>query len=224
VNKRLTATDQDFAYLDSPVKGHIYQTTLKTINKLSQGQTYDFFNQWHHFSKAVLDLLAICAWRADSDKEKVNIIKNLYSELGLDVPGGKTHPQLLEELIIEATGKAPETKKVSATTENFVNQITKEASSRSSSFSIGLLLGLEQVAYDILEVIKEVLVKSDQPQLVKHPYITIHEEIEAQHIDCTEENLANATDRLEAKVGYDFVIEEWREFWGVIYQTLKEEA
>ena len=148
-----------------------------------------------------------------SEYEKTNIIINLHSELGLDVKEGKSHPKL-SDLIVKATGKLPDEKVVSDTTKLFVGILLNTTMVNSSSFSQAFLLGLEQVAYDILNVLKEILKKSGNPNLMEHSYIVIHEQIEAMHIDNTEDNLAHVSNYEEAVSGYKFVMSPMDYFLG----------
>lgn len=213
-----------FSYSESPVTGKDYEASLGKMTRIDGDQAYSFFIQWHYFSKSVLNLLAVCAWKAETTEEKSNIVMNLHSELGLDIPNGRSHPDLLADLIVRATGKHPEAVEASSETKEFVNQILKQTAAESSSFSTGLLLGLEQVAFDILKVLQEVLTKSGNPELIKHPYITIHNEIEAQHIDCTEKNLSVVRDIEQAKRGYDFSMKQWEYFWASSYKLIQGQS
>lgn len=90
-----------------------------------------------------------------------------------------------------------------------------------STFNSVVLLGLEHVAYDILSVLKEILIKSGYPQLVGHRYITLHEEIEAMHIKSIEENIFQyPNNQAEVSVGFQYVMNQWQGFWSCAYSTL----
>ena len=89
------------------------------------------------------------------------------------------------------------------------------------AFNSGVLLGLEYVAYDILGVLKKILIKAGCPHLVNHPYITVHEAIEAMHIESTEENADLYQDeQASVTAGFEHTMKLWAGFWASAYGML----
>lgn len=211
-------------YKTCPVKSLGYERTLAKAGSISPVAARRFLSQWHAFSAAMPELLSVCAVRAGSDAERSNIVANLYSELGLD-GDGVPHPELLKSMIEEATGAAPNPEDVTATTRRFVERLRAALFTGEPAFNAGVLLALEGVAYNILDVLKEILVKAGRPDVVRHPYITIHEAIEAHHIEHTEGNLELHMDRQDAvNAGYDLMMVAWSEFWADAYGLLVAKA
>lgn len=204
----------------SPVRGVFYESTLKKARSLDRSQVQAFLSQWYAFSSFIPELLSLYAAKAENELERTNIVENLYSELGLD-NGRVSHPQMLFDLIQQATGLPPDRCHSSQATGEFIENLRSSVNTQSPAYNAGLFRGLEHVAYDILDVLKEILVKSGNPHLVGHPYITIHEKIEAQHIDKTEENIAmHGRRREEVDAGFNYVMNQWETFWKSAYLQL----
>ncbi len=204
----------------SPVRGAYYDSTLKKAKSLAPNQVQIFLSQWYAFSSFIPELLSMYAAKAENELERANIVENLYSELGLD-NGRVSHPQMLYDLIKQSTGLPPDRYHSSQATSEFIESLRSSVNNQSPAYNAGLFRGLEHVAYDILDVLKEILVKSGNPHLVEHPYITIHEKIEAQHIDKTEENIAmHGRNREEVDAGFNFVMDQWENFWKSAYLQL----
>lgn len=205
---------------ESPVKGDGYKKTLGKARTLSKMQAAAFFAQWYAFSSSIPEILSIAAMKASSDEERANILLNLFSEMGFD-SDGKSHPELLKDLIDEATGISPSPDLVSNETRYFLTQVKAVMKSGTSAFNAGVMRSLESVAYEILEVLKEILSKCGSEGLVEHPYITIHELIEASHIESTERNMnLHFEDDEELRAG-EFAMEvNWKYFWDNAYSNL----
>lgn len=204
----------------SPVRGRAYNSTLGVLATISPDRARLFMAQWYAFSASIPAFLSLCAWRAGSELERRNIIINLHSELGLDGNEG-THPELLADLIVQATGEGPSLGDITDGTRAFILAMSDSVMRGSPAFNSGVLLGLEHVAYDILSVLKEILTKAGCPHLVGHRYITLHEEIEAMHIESTEENVSQyPDDQAAVSAGFEYVMSLWEGFWTSAYSTL----
>ena len=209
---------ESLVWSHSPVKKKYYADIFQCKDKLSNHQVQFFAVQWYAFSSSITKLLALCAWKAETEEERANVVKNLYSELGLDVSNGKTHSELLKDLIENASNGELDTGQISPTTSTFISTINSAVLNRPPAFVAGFLLGLEHVAYDILEVLKGLLDKSGNGHLKEHPYIKIHEEVEAMHIDSTENTIDLYDDRRsEVEEGFVFIMKEWEQFWADAY-------
>lgn len=203
-----------------PVKSPEYHLTLARANQINPGSARVFLSQWYAFSASIPELLCACAMKAVSEAERANIVTNLYSELGLD-SDGVSHPELLKDLIHQATGGLPDGEIVTQSTRAFLDRLRTAVLNGDPAFNAGALRALEAVAYSILDVLKEILVKSGNRALVGHAYITIHEEIEAVHIDNTEENISFHQGKEElVSHGYSVMMNEWRAFWSSAYDSL----
>jgi hypothetical protein len=199
-------------YSPSPVKGLSYFKCLAAKSIVSEKSAIAFFMQWHAFSEFMPDLLSELIINSETEMERINLVKNLYSELGIDV-GTESHPKMLKSLITEAYGYF-NTSLVRVETEEFIDKIEMQVRKGNSAYNAGLVLALEEVAYEILSVIKEVLSKSSQAVFLKHPYITIHEEVESEHIAHTQEIINLYSNRgSEAEAGYQEMMRWWQVFW-----------
>lgn len=203
-----------------PVKSHLYEAILKPMATIGCQETHRFLSQWYAFSAVMPELLSICAMKAASESERANIIANLYSELGLD--GDRTsHPEMLKDLIVSATGTAPSSVDIADETRSFIEGLRTALLMGNAAANAGILQALEAVAYNILDVLKEILVKSGNAALTTHPYIVIHEEIEARHIENTAENAkGHGAARASTDAGYAQMMRAWDSFWGAAYRTL----
>lgn len=203
-----------------PVKSTHYQRTLRAASSVNRNNVAAFMTQWYAFSATVPEILCVAAEKAATESERKNIVANLYSELGLDADG-RSHPELLRDLIEKAAGCSPGPELVSVETRAFLSELKGLMHGGSSALNAGVMLALEAVAYNILEVLKEILVKSGNGDLASHPYITIHEEVEAKHIDNTQENIelhrANLSD---VNLGYGEMNKLWASFWQGAYAQL----
>lgn len=203
-----------------PVKGLLYKSTLGSALSIDRPNVASFMTQWYAFSASVPEILCIAAEKASCEAERKNIVANLYSELGLDTDG-PSHPALLSDLIEKATGFAPSPDLVSKETRAFLADLKDMMRNGSAALNAGVMLALEAVAYNILGVLNEILTKSDNRALTNHPYITIHEEVEATHIDNTEENIelhrANIADVIR---GYSEMNRMWHSFWDAAFLAL----
>lgn len=203
-----------------PVKSEVYLATLKPMKTLGPAETHRFLSQWYAFSAVMPELLSICAMKATSESERANIIENLHSELGLDGVG-ISHPDLLRDLIFKATGAEPNGAVVSEETRTFIEGLRMALLMGSAAVNAGILQALEAVAYNILDVLKEIVSKSGNAALTAHPYIVIHEEIEAMHIENTDENVKlHGAARASAEAGYMQMMRAWESFWASAYHDL----
>lgn len=203
-----------------PVKGSMYRQTLAIATDIKKPAVARFLSQWYAFSSSVPELLCIAAMKASCEEERSNIVANLYSELGLD-SDGTSHPELLKDLIEQATGEVPSGGLISQDTRLFLEHLRRLMLEGSSAYNAGVMLALEAVAYSILSVLREILEKSGNAALTLHPYIVIHEEVEAGHIDNTEENIALYKDQMvEINQGYADMTCRWLNFWNSAYETL----
>lgn len=203
-----------------PIKGRAYEATLDALATIERSNVATFLTQWFAFSTSVPVILCIAAEKASCELERKNIVTNLHSELGLDTDG-PSHPALLSDLIEKATGTVPSPDFVSNGTHVFLKDLKNMMRDGSPAFNAGVMLALEAVAYDILSILKEILVKSGNNALVQHPYITIHEEVEADHIDNTEENIALHKDNvIDVNKGFTEMNALWRTFWSDAFLLL----
>lgn len=203
-----------------PVKNEVYDTTLKPMKTLGRTETHRFLSQWYAFSAVMPELLSICAMKATSEPERANIITNLHSELGLD-SDGTSHPELLKDLISKVTGTEPSGIDISDETRSFIEGLRMALLMGSAAVNAGILQALEAVAYNILDVLKEIVTKSGNAGLTAHPYIVIHEEIEAMHIENTSENVKlHGSARAASEAGYAQMMRAWEVFWGAAYRDL----
>lgn len=203
-----------------PVKSEEYARMLKPRTWITQAKAYRFLSQWYAFSAVMPELLSICALKATTEGERANIITNLYSELGLD-RDGCSHPELLKELILSATGTVPSSVDITDATRRFIESLRTALLMGTAASNAGILQALEAVAYNILDVLKEILAKSGNAHLCSHPYVKIHEEVEAQHIAKTTENvLQHGANRASIEAGYAQMMLAWQEFWNAAYCDL----
>jgi hypothetical protein len=204
----------------SPVKNEIYESTLKSMKALGRAETHRFLSQWFAFSAVMPELLSICAIKATTESERANIITNLHSELGLD-GDGISHPQLLKDLILKVTGVEPSGADITGETRAFIEGLRTALLMGSAAANAGILQALEAVAYDILDVLKEIVTKSGNADLAAHPYIVIHEELEAMHIENTDENVKmHGAARVASEAGYAQMMRAWEAFWAAAYRDL----
>lgn len=203
-----------------PVKSKRYEDTLHAASAVTRANAGSFMIQWYAFSATVPQILCVAAEKAASETERKNIVANLYSELGLDADG-TSHPELLKDLIKKATGLTPTPELVSPKTRAFLSELQRLMREGGSALNAGVMLALEAVAYNILEVLKEILTKSGNHGLVTHPYITIHEEVEAMHIDNTQENIElHRCNLADVNRGYAEMNKLWALFWDGTYTSL----
>lgn len=203
-----------------PVKGSIYNQTLAVAKKLDKPSVAKFMTQWYAFSSTVPEILCIAALKASCEAERSNIVANLYSELGLDADG-TSHPELLKDLIEQATGQTPSRDLVTFETQDFLARLKKMMLAGSSPYNAGVMLALEAVAFNILAVLKEILEKGGSQSLTAHPYITIHEEVEASHIENTEQNIDLYKAQIgEINRGYADMLIKWQLFWNDAFTAL----
>lgn len=205
----------------SPVKGIPYLRSLASRNILTEDAAFLFFMQWYAFSEFMPDLLSELIVSAETELERISLVKNLYSELGIDT-GTESHPKMLCSLITQAYGRF-EISAVRMATEEFIDQIECQVRLGHSAYNAGLVLALEEVAYEILGVLKEVLAKSGQTQFLTHPYITVHEEVEADHIAHTREIIGQYEHRSsEVEHGYREMMNWWQKFWDHAFECLED--
>jgi hypothetical protein len=203
-----------------PVKGSIYDKTLAVAIKIDKRSVAKFMTQWYAFSSTVPEILCIAAMKASCEAERANIVANLYSELGLDADG-TSHPALLKDLIEQATGQTPSPDLVTIETRDFLVRLKDMMLAGSSPYNAGVMLAMEAVAYSILAVLKEILEKGGNLSLTAHPYITIHEEVEATHIENTEQNIELYKAQIgEINMGYAEMLCKWQLFWNDAFTTL----
>jgi hypothetical protein len=63
--------------------------------------------------------------------------------------------------------------------------------------------------------------KAGRPDLTTHPYIVIHDEIEAMHIENTSENVKlHGAARASTEAGYAQMMRAWDSFWRAAYRDL----
>ena len=204
----------------SPVKGLAYERYLARRLKIDKLDAARFFSQWFAFSSAIPEILSIAAMKAESHEERTNILANLFSEMGFD-SDGQSHAELLKDLIAKATGHEPIRSLIEQETFDFLKRLKMRMLEGSAAFNAGLILELEAVAYDILDVLNEILQKCGRGDLTAHPYIVIHETIEANHIDCTERNKTlHAENENDIKRGEAAMKSEWKKFWNHAYTLL----
>jgi hypothetical protein len=203
-----------------PVKGLAYESTLGAATTIDRSNVATFMTQWYAFSANIPIILCVAAEKASCESERKNIVTNLHSELGLDTDG-PSHPALLNDLIVKATGIVPTHNIVSRGTVVFLESLKKMLREGSPAQNAGIMLALEAVAYEIISILKEILAKSSNHALIQHPYITIHEEIEAEHINNTEQNISFHNDNMiEVNQGFIEMNMLWRSFWSNAFRTL----
>lgn len=206
----------------SPVKNTAYFDSLSSASSLNPAKAREFLIQWYAFSCFIPKLLSLCAYKSESEPERMAVLENLYSELGKDHKNGQTHPELLRDLIEKAYSLTPSAASASKTTKSFLSSLETKVLTSGSAYVCGLLQGLEHVAYDILDVLKEILTKTGNAELVNHPYIYIHEEIEKQHIANTEHCVNFHEDKPDqVKAGFNEIMVLWEAFWTDAYASLK---
>jgi len=72
-NDSVTGLSAAIAAFASPVKGAKYAATLASVPTVSKESARLFMAQWHAFSSSIPAFLSLCAWRAGSELERVNI-------------------------------------------------------------------------------------------------------------------------------------------------------
>ncbi len=203
-----------------PVKGTMYRRSLLRRKIIQKPQAALFFAQWYAFSSSIPEILSIAAMKAASHEERTNILVNLFSEMGLDA-GGVSHPDLLKDLIEKATGQSPNAALILEETDQFLYRLKAMMTEGSAAFNAGVMQSLEAVAYQILEVLCEILEKSGNGELQNHPYIVIHEEIEVRHIESTDCNVAmHASESDDIERGKTLMFDEWEIFWNHAFRLL----
>lgn len=213
-------TDVLGSELKSPVMGELYLKTLAGSGALSAQAVREFLSQWHGFSSFIPRFLCLAAYKAETEEERLNVLENLNSELGMD--GGSTaHAEMLRDLIERATGNEPQSRDIKPSTAAFLETLEQTVLTNSAAFNSGVMAGLEHVAYDILSVLKEILSKCGRQELILHPYIVIHDEIEKIHIENTQENIGfHGNKKKEVDAGFKFIMRQWKIFWDSAYLLL----
>ena len=181
----------------------------------------DVLRRWTFLSEQFPRFLGAILARIPSPSAQCLVAKNITGECGNGVKE-QMHSLLLANLVRSALG--PEQMRFpTGPFQQVIERKLEEISRMSAGEAIGLLIGLEAPAYDILALLRRSLLEVGMsPQVIDDsPYMRIHQEVEKVHQD---DSLATAEmvrelgcPDSEIVRGGDSAVEFWSAWWAAAY-------
>ncbi|MBL0153390.1 MAG: hypothetical protein IPP93_07865 [Chitinophagaceae bacterium] len=153
---------------------------------------------------------------------------NLVEEDGHAKPGDYPHYDLLEELIIKLGGKLS----IDAEAEALVSKFHKSLDSMTPAQATGYVAAIEHPALDISDYFTTITSLCGYPEmLVTDPYLSIHIDVEPNHIiwshgnaldwmENTEMQAKEGYSRLEVIEAFQNAMSFWDDFWKLAFKKL----
>jgi Iron-containing redox enzyme len=201
-----------------------YLRWLRSVEKLPLDGVVHFFNAWRPLSAhqpQILYLLA-AAFPEQRDRKRM-AVGNIWEEDGYQ-DGHDAHVVLLDQLIIKMGGTPVILERTERIMDRFHQGLWRPTTPARSA---GLAAGIEHVAMQISQYFHEVVLRSGFPELLKTDlYLTIHVQVEPQHIVDTHEialrYMANSPrERAEVLAAFEEVLTFWADFWNATFDDLQ---
>jgi hypothetical protein len=181
----------------------------------------DVLRRWTFLSEQFPRFLGAILSRISSPSAQCLVAKNIAGECGNGIKE-EMHSLLLADMVRSALG-AEQMRFNPGPLKEVIERKLDEISKMSAGEAIGLLIGLEAPAYDILALLRRSLEQSGMAAqaIDATPYMRIHQEIEKVHQD---DSLAMAEmvrelgcPDAEIIKGGDSAVEFWSAWWAVAY-------
>lgn len=205
-----------------------YLNWLKANPRLEPDFMYRFFNYWYPVSRHQPQiLLRIAAAYPDWGDRKL-IVNNYIEEDGMVRPGDDPHYVLLEEFIVKLGGRL----NVDPEAEHLVASFHKSLVGMTAAEATGYVAAIEHPALDISDYFCQITRLAGRAELLQSdPYLSIHVEVEPNHIIWSHGNALNWMEDVDrqAREGYskDEVIAAyqkamsfWNDFWALAFSKL----
>lgn len=180
---------------------------------------------WLFFSQKIPEVLRLVADYSTDEEFSKNIAHICEDELGFGNPKAN-HAKLFKDCLIvqglsdEAIVKSLETNK----NRKVLNLIEDVKTKNNEWFNLGLILGLEIVAYENINTVLSLISLEDKLRLFNMPYFKIHFVAEDEHINLNIQNYLGLSSSKEKRLlyleGFNSGIEFWVDFWKPIQRNL----
>lgn len=199
--------------LDKHIRAHALPTSVDA--------PVDVLRRWVFLSEQFPRFLGAILSRLSAPSAQCLIAKNINGECGNGVKD-EMHSILLSRLVAAALG-AEQLRFDPGPLQKLIERKLGEIAQMSAGEAIGLLIGLEAPAYDILALLRGCLerVGMDRATLDGAPYMQIHQEVEKVHQDDSMEmaELVREMGCPDAEIvrGGESALEFWASWWNTAH-------